>query len=268
MRDFTGCPDDAVAASVSVDVQSNSVVIKLSDSPYKSSEDVDRLISDLSRRFDVEIDFGGFGYVADAEECTRNSCAPPLRGGLNISCTLGFIFQASNGESRASTAGHCTQNSFSHNGTVIGSTLWSQNSGSVDAKIISIDNLKHWNPDNAVLTASGTAQITSKVGDNLAVPLGTPLCVEGRHGEVCGTLVNNDYSFTENGVARNHFGRMTGDPCSGDSGAPVIFQSGFKAAGLHSRSPDTCHASGRQATFTWVGKIEAATGWTWVVRTS
>lgn len=202
--------------------------------------------------------------------CTRTGgCPTPFRGGQEVngtgadpdSCTLGFVMRNSAGVRFMSTVSHCAGSPWRHGGRDIGSTIWTQDSGRVDFKVIRETNEREVAPTNWVYrNFDPSASITLKITSPGSSLVGNYLCSEGKvTGSSCGALTS--YNTTVQG--RTGFGEMANASCHGDSGAPVIADSTLRAYGLSraiavEHEDDLC---GSPSYFGWVPYFESASGY-------
>jgi len=159
-----------------------------------------------------------------------------------------------------STAGHCLSSNFSHAGYQIGPTLWADDRGNVDGRIVEHNNQALNAPRNWVFrTANQSSAVTSKV----TIPdtqFFAPICHIGRaSGESCGFVVST------NAMAggRTGWGATSARVCRRDSGAPVVGADNTWAFGIMSRAEIEVDAQctfGTLGYFMWVRDFEAASG--------
>ena len=240
-----------------------------------------------SEGIEVEVrdvsDFAPFEEVA----CSTQGCDPPMRGGVKIvtsqwECTGGFVSRNDQGLYAMLTAGHCGGGGPNgarqplNSGALqrVGDVPWLQDSGSVDAEAVWIDDVAGWAPRNQVYraTAPGTTEINRIVADWFAIT-NTTICSvgQGRWGngylvDQCGIL----YSTSVADGTRTGFGGVTGQVvCDGDSGGPQFGADGTSAYGLTRSVIDSLSefCGDQSAIFTWVNKATAAGGFA-VVRES
>ena len=265
-----------VPYSVVTDIQSNSVRLEYAsedsaEEPTASSNRGTRaqgVAESVGRREDVRVvDVPVEGLSPPTlTACSRASCDPPLRGGIEVNmsmgdCTLGFLFTAGS-TAYASTAAHCDGlwGPKHHDGRLIGDVVGGCWCNKTDAWIISIQDPKYWAPDNSIYRPGNTnTQVTSKIQVPAASLEGIVLCSSGRVGqERCGPLT--DYDVSGNGI--NHAGRFnpSSNVCQGDSGGPVFNQSTSRAYGLNHAADTPCNSSG-ESYFSWTAYIEQQTGY-------
>jgi streptogrisin C len=258
----------------SIDVKRNSVSVQIgataSASPATKQH---RLVGKIKRIYGPAVVIvQGQRIRAHDDACRDVNCPPPLRGGVqikgSIACSIGFVATTSSGAPAVTTAGHCPpsdSNLYTHSyrGTIIGPTLAMQDSGDVDARSISVDNVAYWNPANWLLhqgfgdfPLNETLAITSRAVKTDIV-LGSYLCRTGfKTNTQCGEVNNLNGRRTGN---QNLFG-ISACAASGDSGGPVYDYSSGRAYGQHMASTATGCSPTETSFFSPIDSIEAALG--------
>lgn len=241
---------------------------------------VDVQLVDQNRRADVErslkeeIDAGRVRVVegkAPPQHSThcvgRLHCDHPFRGGTRVEgtpsggvvpiCTLGFVMvNNANGDREQSTASHCAGSPWTHDFISIGSTVFTQDSGAVDFKVIRQNNESQPAPTNWVLRNGGTVAITLKQASPGSQ--GTTICHTGhRGGDSCAPITSTNKTF-QGRSGFGAFGPMS--TCHGDSGSAVLNNANNRAYGSMTgfEGADADCVSGRTGVFTWINKAEAA----------
>lgn len=256
----------------SVDVKSNSVSVQISATASISrATQLHRLVGRINRIYGPAVVIvQGQRTRAYDDACRDTNCPPPLRGGVqikgSIACSIGFVATTSSGTPAVTTAGHCppsNSDSYTHRSTTIGSTLAMQDSGDVDARSISVDNLGFWNPANWLFhqgfgdfPLNETFAVTSRAVKTDIV-LGLYLCRTGfKTNTQCGEVNNLNGRRTGN---RNLFG-IIACAASGDSGGPVYDYSSGRAYGQHMASTATGCSATETSFFSPIDSIEAVLG--------
>jgi len=159
-----------------------------------------------------------------------------------------------------STASHCPGSPWNHAGRAIGSTVWTQDSGRIDFKVIRENNQNEAVPTNWVYRDSTpTATITTKITNPNSSLVGNIVCLEGAVSDTsCGFVTSYNASY----MGRSKFGQMSNTACHGDSGSPVINNSTLRAYGLQvGTSFLPGQDCGTPSFFTWVPYFESASGY-------
>lgn|GEM_PF-1725780 len=206
------------------------------------------------------------GSEAEEDACSVSDCDPPLRGGPQIvnadvkACSLGFVLYNPGVARYATTASHCAPSPWSHGGTPIGPTHWTQDAGSVDAKAVKINSPGYWDATNMIRRPSNLRfRITLQINNPGASLVGNIICRVGQRNngnEYCGELVAYHSSSTGN----TNLGKVTGTlACPGDSGGPWFNPSSGRAYGFHVSSTTGC-GNNENAWFSWVPYVESASG--------
>jgi hypothetical protein len=263
----------AEPVATSIDVKSNSVGIQIGTTTPVSRATRHRLIRKIKRIYGPAVVIIQRQRIRTFDDACRDvNCPPPLRGGVQIKgsipCSIGFVATTSSGAPAVTTAGHCPpsdSNLYTHSyrGTVIGSTLAMQDSGDVDARSISVDNVTYWTPANWLFhqdfgdfPLNETFAITSRAVKTDIV-LGLYLCRTGfKTNTQCGEVNNLNGRRTGN---RNLFG-ISACAASGDSGGPVYDYSSGRAYGQHMASTATGCSPTETSFFSPIDSIEAALG--------
>jgi hypothetical protein len=256
----------------SIDVKSNSVTVQIGATASVSRTTQEHLLARRIKRIygPAVVISQGQPIRAYDDACTDTNCPPPLRGGIqikgNIACSIGFIAMTSSGAPAVTTAGHCPPpdtNLYTHHGTTIGSTLATLDSGDVDARSISIDNVAYWSPANWLLhqgfgsfPLNETFAITSRAVKTDIV-LGLYLCRTGfKTGTQCGEVNNLNGRRRGN---RRLFG-IRACAANGDSGGSVYDYSSGRAYGQHTASTAAGCSATETSFFSPIDSIEAALG--------
>jgi hypothetical protein len=184
------------------------------------------------------------------DSCIRTACPPPWPAGLNINnnanpalgnhCTSGYSMKSSSGNWFMTTAGHCPDDHWWHNGMFMGATPAGKNrfvSGSyADVQAYDVAQANH---SNVVLTGAKNCNpclfrtITARQPIASDV-VGDTTCISGAYtNSNCGVLKIRfgQYFYAAYGVTLE--GQRTADYIRnpGDSGAPVF--RGTLALGSH-----------------------------------
>jgi hypothetical protein len=230
-----------LAVDTVIDVEGNQVAVTIPVDPSQDQEDfADETMALYGSAVEIRT-----GLVREAfdDACTDTACDPPIRGGLKVvgngSCSTGFVMQNIGGAKRILTAAHCspgTGGNFSHNGTTIGGTINSQDSGRVDARTIGFNNVNYWNPKRwvfhqtfASFPADASFTITSRV-TNAGIVLYTYICRTGYNSNTrCGSIEYLGANFGNNTNVPLIFACAIG----GDSGGPYYDFDAHKAYGTH-----------------------------------
>jgi streptogrisin C len=241
---------EGAALDTHIDLQANRVAVTIPEDPTSDQEDLAAQMQVLHGAA-VEIQAGALREWFD-DACTDTACDPPIRGGIQINgssnCSTGFVMKNAAGTKRILTASHCAPGSgskYRHNGTIIGSTVASRDSGDVDARAVGFDNVTYWNPKRWVfhqafagLPADASFTITSRAS-NASIVEGTCLCRTGWNSNTrCGVIEQTGANFGNNtNVVLVHVCAL-----NGDSGGPYYDHSVHKAYGIHIGSTYGGHA--------------------------
>jgi hypothetical protein len=184
-----------------------------------------------------------FQTVVAVRQLSRLSDIAPWTGGdrLNVGSTpycSGNFNIVKAGTEYLFTAGHCGNNSFSNNGTVIGATAQSElYDFGWDDQIVAFSASVGGAP--LVWTGAVTSSTYSAVKSSASAAIGSTICFSGSFsGENCtGVVSARDicYRFSD-GITTCHLSKATGTGLSqgGDSGGPVYkyVSGGVAAAGM------------------------------------
>ena len=255
----------------SIDVKSNAVTVQIGATASGARATQHRLARQIERIYGpAVVVIQGQRIRTYDDACTAKNCPPPLRGGIqirgSIACSIGFVAMTSSGAPAVTTAGHCpppASNLYTHHGTTIGSTLTTVDSGDVDARSISIDNVTYWSPANWILhqgfgsfPPNETFAITSRAVKTDIV-LGLYLCRTGfKTGTQCGEVNNLNGRRRGN---RRLFG-IRACAANGDSGGAVYDFSSGRAYGQHTASTAAGCSATETSFFSPIDSIEAALG--------
>lgn len=212
--------------------------------------------------------------LPEEDLCGPLSCAPPMRGGVEIdsgtnppdACSTGFNAQDNLGTQFVLTAGHCPAGSYTHSGFSVGPTTAPVvNSGNVDAQKIRYTLPYEWSPQNWVIARDTNGStyynealtITSTIPTN-AIAIGTVVCRSGFRTGDCGAITST-YALFNGSV-----GKIQMQACAfmGDSGGPVVDTANHVAYGLHSASSEQTEPCGafELSFFSPIRDAEAAVG--------
>ena len=188
------------------------------------------------------------GPLASAPACvSRDNCAPPLRGGLNISpiagrCTSGFVTRDIDEPTSyyLLTAGHCSEfpnEEFLHNGQPIGNRVANAlaDGSPLDALLIAISptnasNLVYTRFSNSGYRISSSQELDTDMVDQVVCTSSAYL--DNREGARCGFLQHTDWTFTDEDGSNPHQRAADIPVADGDSGAAVFMNPGIAVGGV------------------------------------
>jgi hypothetical protein len=216
-----------------VDTPANRVALGV-DAP---SEDATAL---LRQRYGPDLEVVDLPAPTAGACLNRSNCWNPAKAGLwitnsgaNQSCTSGFVASDGiGGDVFLFTAGHCLGGSYTHNGSYIGSSVYSSyfNNSAADARIINITDSQESN--YLFKSTSNLVHITA-VESLYWDYVGLGVCTQSWYwGVNCGTITNIDMTVSYNGLTFIHQRRANYSAHSGDSGGPVYLSSSPTAEGL------------------------------------
>lgn len=199
-------------------------------------------------------------------ETFEESCNP-IRGGAILEfqsgsngCTMGFYAEVpSTGARRLMTAGHCSNSARYHSGSVVGSVLWEQESGSIDGQLLSVAT--GWARSNFVIHNSTSQNYRILARNNTFLMDGIHICQRGYVTNLqCSEVVDGDYDGEHGDPEINWTDMLITADCSieGDSGGPV-YASGT-AMGIMRGYQETMLGGCLWSISTYTFKIETATG--------
>ena len=159
------------------------------------------------------------------------------------------------------SAGHCAADNKdkvrygNSSGSIMGTQIWEQDAGSVDASIINSaaatltqDRGNIWRSEDNSWPIYGTQTRSAST-------LGNVLCCAGYNGEACGQLISKTISRNGN----TNVGRLEHtSACPGDSGGPVFDPETHYAVGIHQSSSNSAKCtSWEDSYFTFISELQA-----------
>ena len=244
---------------VADDFDSNGMVVTIDPRAGDVSTIMSRIRSLVTVPTDIRVESMDLSL-----DCNPLACGLPLRGGIKVTtigCTYGFIMWQGGSTKRASTAGHCDDDSYrGHNGDRVGQRVWeSTSSQGIDVELVSIENPGYWRPGPIFYTdgvddyeVSGTVSQSAAAYDTYLCHTGQKLYDDTGSAQSCGRLTAKYATFFRN---ENSLGKI--EPCQtlgGDSGGPVWNVAG-EAFGFHKgRGSGDCY-------FSWASLTEEHSGW-------
>jgi len=244
---------------VADDFDSNGMVVTIDPRAGDVSTIMSRIRSLVTVPTDIRVESMDLSL-----DCNPLACGLPLRGGIKVTtigCTYGFIMWQGGSTKRASTAGHCDDDSYrGHNGDRVGQRVWeSTSSQGIDVELVSIENPGYWRPGPIFYTdgvddyeVSGTVSQSAAAYDTYLCHTGQKLYDDTGSAQSCGRLTAKYATFFRN---ENSLGKI--EPCQtlgGDSGGPVWNVAG-EAFGFHKGGGSgDCY-------FNWASLTEEHSGW-------
>jgi hypothetical protein len=256
--------------TATVDNYQDAVVVAVDPSQLSKDAAVQNSLADLVAAGTVRLTHQPVSPT-DLTCSNPGNCAFPFRGGTwmqgqsspYFGCTMAFAMTDGLNIRYMGSASHCAGSPWKQGAYNIGHTVWTQDAGKVDFKVIGENNESQPAPKNFVYRPDNTATpITLKIVSPSST-IGNTVCLEGAiSGQECGTM--ESANATMNG--RPGFGQFASPQvCHGDSGAPVINYYNNRAYGeIRGMTVDSrnlkCYAN-TDAFFTWLPYYEAASGY-------